>query len=269
MKKASQSSKSTKLAGSTGREIPIALREMPQSSKPSRRWVWVLVGGMTGFGAIAIIMALFFFNRATQPLANSGGQGSATAVAAPDSGWQDGDDADKTASKDGVLGHLPYEEAPVDDLEAITADRRVRLRRAAAEKFILMAEAARSQGIVLSALSGYRTVTEQHHLFFDIKAQRKQNAEERAEVSAPPGYSEHHTGYAIDIGDGRAPSTHLSVGFENTAAFRWLENNAARYNFELSFPRNNPQGISYEPWHWRFVGDIDSLETFYRAQNLE
>lgn len=83
-----------------------------------------------------------------------------------------------------------------------------------------------------------------------------------------PGYSEHHTGYAIDIGDGARPDTHLSEAFEDTPAFRWLEKNAARFSFELSFPRHNPQGVSYEPWHWRFVGDRHSLQTFYRARQL-
>jgi len=87
-------------------------------------------------------------------------------------------------------------------------------------------------------------------------------------VSAPPGHSEHHTGYAVDIGDGNNPSTNLQESFENTAAYRWLEANASRYSFELSFPRDNLQGISYEPWHWRFVGDRHSLETFYRVREL-
>ncbi|MGK7928789.1 MAG: D-alanyl-D-alanine carboxypeptidase family protein [Spirulina sp.] len=269
MKKANQPKKSAKLAGNTGREIPIALRDISRSPTPSRGWMWVLVGGMVGLGAIAIAIAFFSFNRTAQPIANSRGQGSATAASAPDADWQDLDETDKISPQDSVLGHLAYEEAPTDELMAITADRRIRLRRSAAEKFIMMADAARSRGIILAPLSGYRTVAEQHHLFFDVKAQRKQNAAKRAEVSAPPGYSEHHTGYAIDIGDGKAPATHLSVNFEHTAAFRWLQENAARYNFELSFPRDNPQGISYEPWHWRFVGDIDSLETFYRALNNE
>ena len=82
-------------------------------------------------------------------------------------------------------------------------------------------------------------------------------------------FSEHHTWYAIDIGDGQVPATNLSEKFEQTPAFRWLENNAAKYSFELSFPPNNPQGISYEPWHWRYVGDADSLKTFYQAQQLQ
>ncbi|HEY9618014.1 MAG TPA: D-alanyl-D-alanine carboxypeptidase family protein, partial [Microcoleaceae cyanobacterium] len=53
---------------------------------------------------------------------------------------------------------------------------------------------------------------------------------------------------------------------EQTAAFQWLQANAAHYSFELSFPKDNRQGVSYEPWHWRYVGDIQSLKTFYRAR---
>ena len=85
----------------------------------------------------------------------------------------------------------------------------------------------------------------------------------RAEVSAPPGFSEHHTGYAVDIGDADVPDANLSVAFEETAAFEWLEVNGPRYGFELSFEEGNEQGVQYEPWHWRFIGDSDSLQTFY------
>ena len=167
-----------------------------------------------------------------------------------------------------VLGHLPYEEAPLAELEPITNDGRIRLRKKAAERFLAMQADARQNGILLTPLSGFRSVAEQEHLFFGIKEQRKQVVAKRAEVSAPPGYSEHHTGYVVDIGDGRAPATNLSPRFNRTAAYQWLANNAARYSFELSFTPNNHQGISYEPWHWRYVGDTDSLETFYKARNL-
>ena len=167
-----------------------------------------------------------------------------------------------------ILGHLAYAEAPVAELTALTADGSIKLRSAAADKFLQMQSDARAQGVRLVPLSGFRTVAEQDYLFFRIKEQRNQPASQRAEVSAPPKHSEHHTGYAIDVGDANLPGTHLSTGFETTVAFRWLQNNANRYSFELSFPRNNPQGISYEPWHWRFVGDRDSLETFYKARQL-
>lgn len=168
-----------------------------------------------------------------------------------------------------ILGHLSYEQAPPSELKAITGDGRIKLRAKAAERFLQMQSDARRQGVILVPISGFRSINEQEYLFFSIKEQRNQVASQRAEVSAPPGYSEHHTGYAVDIGDGNAPATNLSTNFEQTSAFRWLEANASRYSFELSFPRDNLQGISYEPWHWRFVGDSHSLETFYKARDLK
>ncbi|WP_208345904.1 M15 family metallopeptidase, partial [Aetokthonos hydrillicola] len=71
------------------------------------------------------------------------------------------------------------------------------------------------------------------------------------------------------IGDGAAPATNVNPNFENTKAFQWLQANAAHFSFAISFPKNNAQGVSYEPWHWRYVGDQDSLETFYKARNVK
>ncbi|MEN9217168.1 MAG: D-alanyl-D-alanine carboxypeptidase family protein [Gloeomargarita sp. HHBFW_bins_162] len=165
-----------------------------------------------------------------------------------------------------LFGHLPYPEAQPEDLQAVTADGRVKLHRDAAQAFLAMQRAARAEGVILVPLSGFRSYQQQQSLFYDVKAERGQQVAERAQVSAPPGYSEHHTGYALDIGDGRQPSTHIELTFEQTAAFAWLQKRAAAFHFELSFPRDNPQGISYEPWHWRFVGTPASLELFYRAR---
>jgi D-alanyl-D-alanine carboxypeptidase len=170
---------------------------------------------------------------------------------------------------DNVLGHLRYQEAPASELQAITPDGRLRLRVAAAEKFRKMQADALADGVTLLPISGFRSIAEQNSLFFGVKEQRNQPTSRRAEVSAPPERSEHHTGYAIDIGDGRVSAANLKPSFENTPAFYWLKNNANRYSFEMSFPRDNPQGISYEPWHWRYVGDRQSLETFYEARSLK
>ncbi|HPF74253.1 MAG TPA: D-alanyl-D-alanine carboxypeptidase family protein, partial [Xanthomonadaceae bacterium] len=63
-----------------------------------------------------------------------------------------------------------------------------------------------------------------------------------------PGFSEHHSGNALDIGTPDEPPAEES--FENTAAFDWLCENAPNFGFQLSYPRNNPHGIVYEPWHW-------------------
>jgi D-alanyl-D-alanine carboxypeptidase len=172
-------------------------------------------------------------------------------------------------STEQIFGHLAYAEASASVLRPIsrTSDGyEIRLREPAAQAFLNMVTTARANGVELVPISGFRTVEEQKKLFFDISKQRNQTPAQRAMVSAPPGYSEHHTGYAIDIGDGSAPSSNLSPEFEKTEAFRWLEQNAPQFGFELSFPKNNPQGVSYEPWHWRFVGDSDSLATFYKNQ---
>eukprot|EP00898_Chlorokybus_atmophyticus_P001495 jgi/Chlat1/2346/Chrsp17S00179 len=162
-----------------------------------------------------------------------------------------------------MLGHIRREEAPAEDLIPVLADRSVMLRRAAAEAFFQMQEEAHWAGVRLVPLSGYRSIEDQQSVFFDVKAERKQLAHERAKVSAPPGYSEHHTGYVLDIGDGRWPDTHLEWSFDETGAYKWLAKNAARFHFEMSFPKDNEYGIMYEPWHWRFVGDDHSLQTFY------
>lgn len=231
-------------------EIPIAQRDLPDAS-PSVPWGRILVGIFLGVGAIAAAVGLWLAQLTPETVTET-----------------EPEPEPEAAPIENVLGHLPYEDAGESDLVNITADGSIRLRTAAAARYQEMTEAARREGVLLAALSGYRTKAQQDYLFFQIKEQRNQRPSERAEVSAPPGFSEHHTGYAIDIGDANVPATHLSPQFENTPAFAWLETNAARYGFELSFPRDNPQGIAYEPWHWRFVGNMESLETFYRAQNL-
>jgi zinc D-Ala-D-Ala carboxypeptidase len=166
-----------------------------------------------------------------------------------------------------VLHHLPYSEAPGTELVSIGGG--YRLRKAAASKFQSMVSDARSRGINITTISAFRSVEDQKRLFFGIGAERGQQPTKRAEVSAPPKYSEHHTGYAVDLGDATVPSTNLNQNFETTRAYKWLKANAARYSFEVSFPKDNIQKVSYEPWHWRFVGDINSLETFYKARNLK
>jgi D-alanyl-D-alanine carboxypeptidase len=82
---------------------------------------------------------------------------------------------------------------------------------------------------------------------------------------APPGHSEHHTGWALDLGDADAPETDVEPSFEKTKAFSWMTENASRFDFELSFPRDNVQGVSHEPWHWRFVGSPEARRAFHPA----
>ncbi|MDJ0619944.1 MAG: D-alanyl-D-alanine carboxypeptidase family protein [Calothrix sp. MO_192.B10] len=245
-------------------DIPAALRDTSDvtTSQVRVRPNILFMGGIAGFIFLATISGFLF--ALTSPKTDIGSQSAPT------------NPTNRTAVKKSpsdntnrVLGHLAYAEAPESELVRISRDGRIRMRQGAAEKFQAMVKAAQEQGVILVPISGFRTIKEQETLFFGIGAQRNQQPTQRAAVSAPPKYSEHHTGYAVDIGDGAVPATNLSTNFEKTRAFQWLQGNAARYGFELSFPKDNSQGISYEPWHWRFVGNSQSLETFYKGKNIK
>jgi D-alanyl-D-alanine carboxypeptidase len=139
-----------------------------------------------------------------------------------------------------------------DDLVvATTADdgREHLLTPAAAAAWRNMFAAARSEGVALRLFSAFRGVEVQTAII-RAKLVGGLPLDEILCVNAPPGYSEHHTGRAVDVTTvGVLP---LQVEFETTEAFRWLSGNAGRFGFVLSYPRNNVYGFNYEPWHWCF-----------------
>jgi D-alanyl-D-alanine carboxypeptidase len=122
----------------------------------------------------------------------------------------------------------------------------------AAEAWQRMKQAALSDGISIFIVSAFRSIERQTQI-----VRRKLLAgiplEQILAVSALPGFSEHHTGRAVDVGT--AGSAALDFSFENTAAFAWLQPNAAGFHFRLSYPAGNPEGYMYEPWHWCFHSD--------------
>lgn len=247
-------------------DIPEALRDQTQATKPSP----LPYLGMAGLGLFLLLAggaaAIFWWRpQVTATVTQSPPAVTTTPEVIPSPLVTP---TPSNPEPENLLNHLKYEEAPLSELKPVSPDGKVLMRETAAAKFLEMQAAAQAEGIILVPLSGFRTFSDQERLFFEVKEERGEVTTKRAEVSAPPGYSEHHTGYAMDIGDGSAPATHINLQFEQTAAFRWLQQNAAKYSFELSFPKDNLQGISYEPWHWRFVGNPDSLETFYKARNL-
>lgn len=258
-------------------EIPEAIREGAELPRQSRlaSSVFLMVGIICCLGIAGLLSLWFLSRKPIQPIDSSVELETADPKLKeqPQQTSEIAANLDETQTvvakpkKVDLLGHLPYDVAPESELKAITADNSFKMRSSAANKFQQMQAAARAEGVNLSVISAFRDDQAQSQLFFGVKEQRGQDAAKRAEVSAPPGYSEHHTGYAIDLGDGNAPGTNLETSFADTAAFRWLSQNALKYSFELSFPPNNKQGVSYEPWHWRFVGDRQSLETFYKVRN--
>jgi D-alanyl-D-alanine carboxypeptidase len=119
---------------------------------------------------------------------------------------------------------------------------------AAAAAWLRMQRRARAAGVELLLVSAFRSYDFQVALIRGKLAQGR-TLDDVLGVNAPPGYSEHHTGRAVDIGTPGCPP--LEEAFENTDAFRWLAAQARRFGFSMSYPRGNPQGYVYEPWHWR------------------
>ena len=157
------------------------------------------------------------------------------------------------------LADLPYSQIAEIELAYVVADSDIRLQINAAKKFQEMLFAARNDGINLVVLRGFMSKYELEALVSNTNTIEANSTNNFSSLS----YGEYITGYAVDIGDKNAPETDQNVAFENTAAFRWLKNNAAYFSFEM-IPVDDEKGVGYEPWHWRYVGDSHSLETFYK-----
>lgn len=117
----------------------------------------------------------------------------------------------------------------------------------AAAAWTLMQHSAKNDNVSLVPVSAFRSIDYQTRLI-ERKLSAGQQIEDILKVSAAPGFSEHHTGRAIDITDGVCAP--LENEFTACKAFQWLKFNAEDFGFYLSYPQNNPYGIIWEPWHW-------------------
>jgi zinc D-Ala-D-Ala carboxypeptidase len=137
-----------------------------------------------------------------------------------------------------------------DDLVSIGLDhagREQHLERHTAAQWQAMHDAAAREGVSLLVISAFRSFDYQKQIIAR-KLAAGQVLDQILRVSALPGFSEHHTGRAIDIGTpGCAP---LTEAFEQAPAYTWLTQHAAEFGFHLSYPRGNPHGVVFEPWHW-------------------
>ena len=123
------------------------------------------------------------------------------------------------------------------------------LTPACKQAWLAMKQAARQDGVDLLMMSAFRSVARQCEII-EAKLAQGESIATILQQCAPPGYSEHHTGRAIDITTPDEPE--LEISFEHTAAFTWLTEHAADFGFSLSYPRGNATGFQYEPWHWCF-----------------
>lgn len=155
-----------------------------------------------------------------------------------------------------LYGHQAQTEATEAELAAVghyrESGRMVKLLKPAAAAFQKMQQAARREGVELVPISGYRSRAYQQGLF--QRAVRKYGSEEAAaRWVAPPGYSHHQTGLALDIGDGKRARCDVQGCFRETPAYAWLVKNAAGYGFILFFTGQKPGELD-EPWHWHYEG---------------
>ncbi len=183
-------------------------------------------------------------------------------------------------------GQIPWNLRLVNDWNAIPADyseeglvqilgdagqQRVDQRILAELKAMIQAGEAYNIGVQ----SGYRSVAKQKELYWrQVDKQPQSLTEIQAQKAAGqivkrPGYSEHHTGLAVDLyGSG---DYSLTETFENTEAFRWLMEHCAEYGFILRFPKDKESvtGVIYEPWHFRYVGKEAAKEIMDKGLCLE
>lgn len=158
-------------------------------------------------------------------------------------------------SRDLEANKLPFHPQPsLDQLKVVDIDFEGKpfiLHSKASNAWLNMKAAAAKENINLQPFSGFRSYLHQKRL---IENHLKNGRPIEAILThiAIPGFSEHHSGYAIDIHADGKPI--LEETFEQSEEFNWLAKNAVRFGFHLSYPRSNQLGIIYEPWHWFFVG---------------
>lgn len=143
-------------------------------------------------------------------------------------------------------------------------DRIIYLEEKTAKAFEIMCEVARTQGIWLYAKQGYRSLDEQRKLIQYYT--EREGAEAAALRCAPPGYSEHHSGLAIDVNggvykDGKKVEDSASV-------WAWVHDHCYEFGFFLkNLPgKEHVTGTRAEPWHVRYLGDLEVCRVLYERQ---
>lgn len=153
--------------------------------------------------------------------------------------------------------YLPEDYVP-EDLVVLPSGHQ--LTAQSAQAFEALQNAAGSEGMALRITTAYRSIAEQDKLYHSFRARGSYQATEQR--VARPGYSEHHTGNALDI-----YAANEAGRFGETAAYEWLETNCWRYGFIVRYPQGqeNITGYQFEPWHITYVG-TEAAETMHANQ---
>lgn len=155
------------------------------------------------------------------------------------------------------ITHYRYEDCKEEDLVEYGD---YKLHKACLDAFLKMQSDALKSGLNLEIVSAYRSSKYQIEVFkrkFNCEIPSDADFEARLKYSAPSGFSEHHTGLAIDINS-------TEEDFDQTPEYQWLLAHACNYDFVMSFPKNNSQGLGYEPWHWKFIGKNGEFREIFK-----
>lgn len=144
--------------------------------------------------------------------------------------------------------YVPLRLSTIPEKYVLDPKREMQFHSSALTYLKRMLDRATSKGIDLRVSSAYRSFGTQSGLKASYLVTYGSGANA---FSADQGYSEHQLGTTVDLVASSTP--YLTVDFEKSEAFAWLESNAYKYGFVLSYPKGNAY-YQYEPWHWRFVG---------------
>ncbi len=192
--------------------------------------------------------------RAAQTAASAGERGA----------LQSGPDGSGVAQLSDPLLVLVNDQNPLPEDWKVTPrmvnDEQVDLRMY--DDLMAMFDAAAKDNIWFWVASGYRSVEDQEIILdravaenIELGMTEERAREEALRTIARPGYSEHHTGLAVDLND-------VSDGFEETEAYRWLSEHGAEYGFVQRYKKDKAAvtGIDNESWHYRYVGRENARE---------
>lgn len=168
------------------------------------------------------------------------------------------------AAKVGIK-HYKFQEAPQHELVELPSRYRAGggqnryVHKDALASLTQMIDDAKQDGVTLTVGSAFRSVAYQRGL----KGGKPNAGASAWRSSAPAGYSEHHTGFAVDFNP-------INSSFGNTAAYRWLKANGAKYNWHQTFTAeySRASGVIEEAWHWKYQGSDTALSYTANAKCL-
>ena len=148
---------------------------------------------------------------------------------------------------------LPVQQVPGElvDIGVDIFERPQRMQSDAAQAWFAMRDCAKQDSVQLLVVSAFRSLEYQVEVIQRQLDAGRQIEEILTRVAAP-GFSEHHSGCALDLTTTGFEA--VEEEFEESPAYRWLHERGSEFAFEMTYPRDNDYGVVYEPWHWCYRG---------------